>query len=141
MRPTIFDRPMTSAERVRRHRAIKRENGGVIPKRVTRKERAKIAGTSLRTFYAIQRLDRDAAIRWPPDILNGRYGRVGLQFLADVSGYGSIAEQRKVRDTIRRKGAAAGRALWRQIRKERREREGAERVARINASLRASVRM
>jgi hypothetical protein len=111
-RPTIFDRPMTGAERVYRHRGRRRL---ALERPKTRKERARIIGVSERTFYNIQRFDDFAAFQWNRDILDGGYGRVGLRFLAIVCAYGSSAQQRLIHDTIVREGASAGRAAWRQL--------------------------
>ena len=51
-------------------------------------------------------------IKWPDAILNGKYGKVGISFLAEVCQYGDAGAQRAVRETLKKSGAAAGRALW-----------------------------
>ena len=135
-RPTIFDRPMTAAERMRRWRAA-RQNGATPPDRITSKQRAGVMRRSVRQFYLIQEFDRFATFTWHPDILNNKHGRCGMRFLALVCRFGTPAEQRRIHDIIRRKGAAAGRALWRDILSKRREAEGRATIDRFNAAIRA----
>src|SRR6516165_11406765 len=111
MHSTIFKQPMTGAERVRRHRARRRD--GI--KAGTRKEIARLMGVSERTYRHISAFESYAAFQWNRNIIGGKHGRVGFEFLAIVCAYGSAAQQRLVHDAIIRKGAAAGRAAWRRL--------------------------
>jgi len=130
-RPTIYDHPMTPAERMRRHRALKANplappdtSGIVLPEiksvryleemiaRMTRKQQAAHVGCSLRQWYYIREFSRYREIKWSGDVLNGRYGRVGAAFLAWVCKCGDRNVQRLIHDRIKKKGARAGRALW-----------------------------
>jgi hypothetical protein len=119
-RPTIFDRPMTPAERMRRHRA---RGPRPTPRNVTealahmtRAQQAAHVGSSLRQWYYVREFARFREIKWTGDVLNGRHGKVGMAFLAWVCKYGDRDVQQMIHDCIRRKGAAAGRALWRELR-------------------------
>src|ERR1035437_943968 len=118
-RPTIFDRPMTAAERRRRHRPR-----GELPAprnvkeavaRMTRVQQAAYVGSSLRHWYYVREFNRYREIKWSGDVLNGKHGKVGMAFLAWVCKYGDRDVQQMIHDCIKRKGAAAGRALWRKV--------------------------
>ena len=117
-RPSIYDHPMTPAERMRRHRALKAKP--LAPSRdttemiahMTRKQQAEWVGCSLRQWYYIREFSLYREIKWSADVLNGKRGKVGMAFLAWVCKYGDRNVQRMIHDCIKRKGAAAGRALW-----------------------------
>src|SRR5260221_11805108 len=102
-RPTVYDRPMTSAERMRRHREAKRYISKIspaerafylVPKRVF----CKHLHMSERQLYYIGAFQRDSVIEWPHDLLNGKYGRIGFSFLAGVCRYGNTKAQTLGRD-------------------------------------------
>jgi hypothetical protein len=112
---------MTAAERMRDYRARKR-NPRPPPKdineclaRSTRKEQARYVGKSVRSWYYVKEFCRYSEIEWEGDVLNGKYGRIGIAFLAWVCRYGDATVQQMVHDRIKEAGAAAGRALWRDL--------------------------
>ena len=134
VRPTIFDRPMTAAERARRHRASK-QTGERPPPTVA--QLAQEHGISERVFYYGKSFLRHSLIDWDLvpdrykvsvgkvdwdrlraflDYLDGRYGKIGVVFFAEVCRHGDAKAQRMVRDRIKRDGIAAGRELWRELR-------------------------
>jgi hypothetical protein len=114
-RPTVYDEPMTPAERQRRHRNVDDSKISpaekafyMVPMRVF----AKHLHCSERHLYHHKAFQRDRLIEWPTDILNNKYGRIGMSFLAEVCRYSNAAAQTLVRDCIVKNGAPAGRALW-----------------------------
>jgi hypothetical protein len=121
-RPTIFDPPMTAAERMQRYRERKRhplpEPDTITEalRRTTPKNRARYVGRSVRSLHYIGVFLRCQEIKWDDAILDGKYGRCGIAFLAEVCKYSNAAGQQAVRDCIREhRSAAAGRALWRRL--------------------------
>jgi hypothetical protein len=59
---------------------------------------------------------RHRKIKWNEGILNRKFGRSGIAFLADVCKHSNAAGQQAVRDCIlQHRSAAAGRALWRKL--------------------------
>jgi MarR-like DNA-binding transcriptional regulator SgrR of sgrS sRNA len=113
---------MTSAERMRLYRARKRappplteaESKLAVPMR----RFASLLHCSERHCYHLAAFQRHSAIKWSDDILNGKHGRVGAEFLAEVCEHGDAAAQKAIRDKIEEAGAAAGRALWQQFLRE-----------------------
>jgi hypothetical protein len=119
---------MTAAERMRRYRARKREpipeftpeqkiylqfRADGRPRLMSNAEFARrILRCSLRHCYHLRAWQEWTDIEWGDDLLNGKYGRVGAAFLAEVCTYGDARTQRAVRNRIRKAGAAAGRKLW-----------------------------
>jgi len=120
-RPPLFDKPMTGAERVRRSREMRR--AGVKPEGLAalpKKEQAKLVGISERHWYTVGAYQRYRAFEWDGDILDGKYGRCGMSFIADVCKHGSPKAQRLIHDEILKNGAAAGRKLWQRAKGARR---------------------
>jgi hypothetical protein len=117
-RPTLGDRPMTSAERMRRYRARKRCPDPVPTdtndclQRCTRKQQAAHLNMSARQWAYVNEFSRYREIEWDRDVLDGKHGKIGVGFLAWVCKYGAAPVQRLIHDTIKQKGATAGRALW-----------------------------
>jgi hypothetical protein len=73
-------------------------------------------GISERLIYYGRAFDRYRLIEWDEDmILLGGYGKIGIPFLVEVCRYGDAAAQTAARDCIKQSGAAAGKALWRQL--------------------------
>ena len=98
-RPMIFDRPMTAAERQRRSRAAKMNMHLVsaadaalhlVPVR----KFVRFLRSSERYYYYLSNFQKRAEIKWPDAILNGAYGKVGMEFLADVCQYDDASAQR-----------------------------------------------
>jgi hypothetical protein len=135
-RPTLFDRPLTAAERMRLHRARKAAGAGKTRKTV--RQLCQLHGVSERSFYYVQAFQRDSLIDWSDGVtcfasmgkegmallakvwpaitfLGGTHGKASMEFLAEVCRYGDAAAQIAVRDCIKQSGAAAGKALWRQL--------------------------
>lgn len=106
---------MTAAERMRRYRA-KRRNPEV-PAKPSRKGVARNLGLSERHLYTIIQYERYKAFDWDGDILDGKHGRCGISFIADVCRHTDAEGQRIIHDRIKRKGAAAGRRLWRLVKR------------------------
>jgi hypothetical protein len=85
-RPTVYDRPMTPAERQERHRNAKRNLSKLseaerrfycVPMRTF----ARHLQCSERQLYHIKAFQRDSLIEWPNDILNGKFsGASGSRF-------------------------------------------------------------
>jgi hypothetical protein len=128
-RPLIYSQPMTSAERMRRHRAGKKRVASLLASGEWSAADARLVNmpvreyvravlrSSERHYYHLMAFQRYKLIKWD-DILNGKYGRVGFEFLAEVCEYGDASAQRAVRNRIKKAGAAAGRALWQQLIRE-----------------------
>ena len=116
-RPTIYHRPMTDAERMRRYRARKHDPQ---PRPPTVREWAQRAKVSERTCYyskiASTGFDKDFWHNYVGGKYNDHIGHcIGIQFLAEVVQYGTVRAQHLVREAIEREGDAAARALWRRI--------------------------
>jgi hypothetical protein len=122
-RPTIFSEPMTSAERMRLHRARKRAPPVVLTAAelklaVPMRRLARLLHCSERHCYHFAAFQRHSAIKWSDDILNGKHGGVGAEFLAEVCEHGDAAAQKAIRDKImeagaeRAAGAPSGRPIW-----------------------------
>jgi hypothetical protein len=113
-RPTLYHRPLTAAARMRRYRA--RKAAGVT-KPMTVRELCQRYGISERYHYYVKAIMRNSLITWDDglDAFLGNHGKIGLEFLAEVCRYGDAAAQTAVRDRIKQSGAAAGKALWRQL--------------------------
>src|SRR5262245_50885450 len=112
-RPTIYDRPMTAAERMRRHRARKQEPQQRQP---TVRELARQKRIPERSIYyakvARSAWDRDFLVNY----VEGKYrGRIGIQWLAEVAEHASAKALRAVREAIERDGGEAAHALWRKL--------------------------
>jgi hypothetical protein len=116
-RPTLFDRPMTAAERMRLYRARKRGVVVAQSQRTTVRQLAEQDGISERLIYYVRAFARYTLIEWDEDMVRflGSHGKIGIPFLAEVCRYGDAAAQTAVRDCIKQSGAAAGKALWRQL--------------------------
>jgi hypothetical protein len=138
-RPTLFDRPMTAAERMRLHRARKAAGAGKTMQTV--RQLCQLHGVSEHSFYYVQAFQRDSLIVWSDGVtcfasmgkdgmallaklwryggaitfLGGSHGKASMEFLAEVCRYGDAATQTAVRDCIKQSGATAGKALWRQL--------------------------
>ena len=110
-RPPIFDRPMTPTERTRRYRTRKRAGATDRPQ-MTVKQLAAYVGRSERWLAYQAAYQRDRAFPWDAAVIDGKHGRVGMTFIAEVCRLGTEAAQRQVHDAIKAEGAAAGRALW-----------------------------
>ena len=129
-RPTIFDRPMTAAERMRRYRERKRDG---VQQPVTVREMiasSPYGPVSERSVYYVRAWHRDSLIKWHPDGLRGFLDQhadelrpVSVAFLAEVCRYGDARTQRKIRDRINKAGISAGHALWRKLRPDLAERK------------------
>jgi hypothetical protein len=118
MRPTIFDRPLSPAERMRRHRARKahplpapRDVYEALARK-PRKQQADYLGISLRQWYYLKEFRRYREIKWSGDVLNGKHGKIGIAFLAWVCKFGDRDAQQTIHDCIRREGAAATRRKY-----------------------------
>jgi hypothetical protein len=114
-RPPLGDRAMTAAERMRRHRARKKQTlpePEPEPDFGLSKDMARSIGYSVRTWYTIKQYERHAAFRWDNDIFGGKYGRCGWSFIADVCKHGDAGTQRLIHDMIKQDGAAHARAVW-----------------------------
>ncbi len=114
---------MTAAERMRRHRAKKREASSeqAMPGHataLTHKQQARVMGCSERHWYTIQAYVRHQAFEWDGDILDGKYGRCGMSFIAEVCRLGGPEAQRFIHDLIKEKGAAQGRKWWRILKRD-----------------------
>ena len=105
---------MTPAERMRRHRARKREGA---PAPTTRKQIARAVGKSERWVSLLGVYARRRAFEWDADILDGKHGRCGMSFIADVCRYAAPDFQRVIHDDIKANGAASGRRHWRAVKK------------------------
>ena len=122
-RPTIYDTPMTPAERMRRYRDRKRNpppraetHAEALRQALTTKRKlADYVNRSERWVYYLGVYGRERLIDWDGDVVNGRYGKIGMEFLAEVCRYGDAEAQQKVHDRIKASGAAAGRALWQEM--------------------------
>jgi hypothetical protein len=115
-RPTVYERPMTAAERMRRHRKLKHGPATATPARETRAQRLKTLnalGLSTRQFYVYRQYDMYRAFEWDANILDRKYGRCGMSFIADVCKHAQPEAQRHIHDAIIERGAAFGRLLWR----------------------------
>ena len=66
-------------------------------------------------MYYLGVYGRERLIDWDDDVVNGKYGKIGMEFLAEVCRYGSAEVQQYVHDRIKASGAAAGRALWQEM--------------------------
>src|SRR4051812_2494422 len=116
-RPTIFERPMTAAERMRRYRARKRSG---LPQPTTVRQLAAKARASERTVYYVKAWARASLIKWHPNGVRGFLDQhadeirpVSVAFLAEVCRHGDARTQRKIRDRMNKAGISAGHALWR----------------------------
>ena len=110
---------MTAAERMRRHRANKRRGIVLTPREKLylapiRVFAPRVLRISPRQYYYDQAVKRHALIKWD-DILAGKHGKVGIEFLAEVCKHGDASAQRAVHNKIKKAGAAAGRALWQKL--------------------------
>jgi hypothetical protein len=120
-RPTINDSSMTPAERMRRHRERKRIRGpepntiNDVLRLMTRQQQAKYIRRSVRYWHYVVAFRRCTLIDWDGEVLNGKHGRIGIAFVAEVCRYGNADAQQAVHDRIKEAGAAAGRALWREM--------------------------
>ena len=117
-RPTIFDRPMTDAERMRRYRARKKEPQQ--PRPPTVREWAHERRVSERSVYYAKIASTGFDKNFWHNYVGGKYNDhighcIGIQFLAEVVQYGTVRAQHLVREAIEREGDAAARALWRRI--------------------------
>ena len=109
-RPSIHDEPMTAAERMRRHRANKRRGIVLTPREKLylapiRVFAPRVLRISPRQYYYDQAVKRHALIKWD-DILAGKHGKVGIEFLAEVCKHGDASAQRAVHNKIKKAGAA-----------------------------------
>jgi hypothetical protein len=120
-RPPTFDKAMTAAERMRRYRARKREprTAGIAGAIRTQKDFARFIGKSPRYVAYLYAWQRYSLIEWEGDVIDGKYGRVGFAFLADVCRFGDVDAQRTIHDAISTHGAAYGRSLWRRAKASR----------------------
>src|SRR5262249_37977729 len=121
-RPTIYHRPMTNAERMRRYRARKKEPQQ--PRLPTVRELAQgklVPGNEVseRTMYyckvARTGFDKDFWYNYRTGKYRAGLQGIGIQFLAEVVQFGTIRAQQLVREAIERKDAATARALWRKL--------------------------
>jgi hypothetical protein len=111
---------MTAAERMRRYRAKRREPKAAPPDTLdgylagkTRKEQARYVGRSERYWYYLGAYQRHQAFEWDGDILNGKYGRCGMSFIAEVCKLADAEGQRIIHDYIKERGAPYARQIWR----------------------------
>jgi hypothetical protein len=115
-RHTIYDQPMSPAERMRRYRARKKlwpiqpktRDEALLPV----KKFARFLRVSERQYFYHCVFRDHSLIKWGDELLNGKYGKVGIHFLAEVCKHGDASAQRAIRNRIRKAGAAAGRELW-----------------------------
>lgn len=114
-RPTLFDRPLTPAERMRIYRARKAGKSWLPPVPVTQAEIARACRQSLRARYYETAIERHRLIDWPDAIFDGQYGKVGLAFLADVCRHGDAEHQQLICDVIQQEGPGAAREIWRDL--------------------------
>lgn len=124
-RPPIGEKAMTATERVRLHRERKRTPQTVPDDPLARafhgksnKLLARYLGCSERHYYTIQQYNRFKAFDWDSDILEGKYGRCGMSFIADVCKHSNAEAQRLIHDDIKEEGAAYARQLWKTIKRE-----------------------
>ena len=118
-RPAIYHVAMTPAERMRRSRARKREpepkREGLAAVIRTRADFAHYGNISDRQAAYLHAFRRDQLIEWDGAVLDGKHGKVGLAFLAEVCRLGDATVQQAIHDDIKKHGAAHGRTLWRMI--------------------------
>lgn len=126
-RPTIYDQPMTAAERMWQFRM--RKKLGIIrpPTPTIREQHAQhqqlLGKVALRNIYYVRAVmrasKRSGTFHEFEQVLRGisqrKYGRIGMEFLAEVARHGDADMQRAVCDQIKQAGAAAGRALWKEL--------------------------
>lgn len=124
-RPRIFDdHALTPAERMRHYRARKKQvrpktaNRNEVLASMTKAQQAKYIGKSVRSWYYVSVFIRDSEIEWDDDVVDGKHGKIGIAFLAEVCKYGTRESQQLIHDRIKTAGAKAGRALWSQFLKE-----------------------
>jgi hypothetical protein len=124
-RHRMFDKPQTAAERMRRYR---RRQKASQPKpatatealaRMTKKEQAMFCDCSVRYLQHLRTVFENTMIKWDADVMNGKHGKVGANFLAEVCVNAPFEDiQQRINDTIKTEGAAAGRALWYALRRD-----------------------
>ena len=108
-RPRISDRPMTPAERMRRHRQARREGTSLAPARAARRG-AEASGRSERWHYYARTVERHGvpelvALLEPPH-------RLGILTAARIVLSLDPMGQRLVADAIRAQGKTRGFAMW-----------------------------
>lgn len=100
---------MTPAARMRRHR------GGIPKPAMSRKALATFANKLIRYLDYLGAFQRERLIEWDDDVINGKHGKIGMAFLAEVCRLGDASAQQQVHAAIRERGAAYGRELWRAL--------------------------
>jgi hypothetical protein len=112
---------MTPAERMRHYRQRKKKarpkpsSRNEVLAAMTIKQRAALVGVSVRYWHYMKTFGENTLIKWDGDVMNGKYGKVGMAFLAEVCTNAPQDVQQAINDCIKARGAAAGRALWRDM--------------------------
>ncbi len=101
-RRRIKRKPLTSAERVRRHRDAKKR--GVNLRGPGIEQAAKEAGIALSTWFAIQAIEHHGISE-----LSALVGQVGVNLLADLARHTRKNVQRRFVATLKAEGAKAAR--------------------------------
>jgi hypothetical protein len=124
-RPRMFDKPQTAAERMKRYRRRQKASQPQPTNQVeavlsmTKKQQAAFFECSVRSLHYVRTIFENTLIKWDDDVINGKHGKVGMNFIAEVCVNAPFEDiQQRINDTIKAEGAAAGRALWYALRRE-----------------------
>lgn len=105
-RPCIHDRPMTPGERMAKSRAkecahLSPQNRALLNSGVykTVKRLARLCRKSERFMYHQLAFEKHELINWG-DVKSRKFGKIGMEFLAEVCTYGDADIQREVHDMI-----------------------------------------
>jgi hypothetical protein len=126
-RPRMFAEPLTAAERMRRYRCRAKASRPQPTTQtealrgMTKKQQAAFFGCSVRHMHHHRTISENTLIKWDADVMDGKHGKVGMSFIAEVCVNATQDIQQRINDTIKSRSAAAGRALWSELLREDRD--------------------